>query len=87
MLLQFDDFVVETCLHRFCRVLCWLVTVEVLMIAFGMTTAPLLLAFVADIAVAMLLIRSCKEMRIALPASLRCKEPRFRRRRPGFCGH
>ena len=65
-------------MRRFWRVLGWLVTVEVLMTAFGVTTAPLLLAFVTDIAVAMLLIRSCREMRIGLPASLRsAKSPDF----------
>jgi len=37
-----------------------------------------MLAFVTDIAVAMLLIRSCREMRIGLPASLRsAKSPDF----------
>jgi hypothetical protein len=41
---------------------------------FGVMTAPLLLAFVTDTAVAMLLIRSCTEMRAALPVSLRFAE-------------
>ena len=48
------------------------------MTAFGVTTAPLLLAFVTDIGVAILLSRSCREMRIGLPASLRsAKSPDF----------
>ena len=52
------------------RLLGWFVIVEVLTAAFGVTTAPLLLAFVADTAVALLLVRSCMEMRAALPASM-----------------
>jgi hypothetical protein len=58
-------------LRRFWHVLGWLVTVEVLMIIFGVATAPLLLAFVTDIAVVILLIRSCTEMRAAPPVSVR----------------
>jgi len=58
-------------LRRFWRVFDWLVTVEISMITFGAITAPLLLACVTDIAVAIVLIRNCTEMRIALLASVR----------------
>ena len=48
----------------------WFVIVEVLITAFGVTIAPLLLALVADTAAAQLLVRSCMEMRAAWPANI-----------------
>ena len=41
----------------------WFVVVDVLITAFGATTAPLLLFLVADTAVAWLLIRNCRAQR------------------------
>jgi hypothetical protein len=56
-------------LRRIWHLLGWFVIVEVLITAFGVTTAPLLLALVTDTAVALLLVRSCMEMRAAQPVS------------------
>lgn len=50
------------------RLVVWLAAVEASMTVFGVTTAPLLLAFVADIAVGWLIIRSIIEMRAAAVA-------------------
>jgi len=41
--------------------------VDALITMFGVTTAPLLLAFAADIVVGWLIIRNCLQMQDALP--------------------
>jgi len=43
----------------------WFVLVEIAIIAFGVTSAAVLVALVADTAAAVLLVRSCLEMRTA----------------------
>jgi hypothetical protein len=57
----------ERQLRRLWRFLGWFVVVNALITIFGVTTAPLLLAFAADAVVGLLIIRSCFEMRDALP--------------------
>jgi len=47
-----------------------LVIVEIFIIAFGLTGAPLLLVLVTDAAAVLLLIQSCAETRRALPVSV-----------------
>jgi hypothetical protein len=46
-------------LRRLWSVLGWFVVVDALITMFGVTTAPLLLAFAADIVVGWLIIRNC----------------------------
>jgi hypothetical protein len=57
----------ESYLRRLWSVLGWFVVVDTLITMFGVTTAPLLLAFAADTVVGWLIIRNCFEMRDALP--------------------
>jgi hypothetical protein len=54
-------------LRRLWSVLGWFVVVDALITMFGVTTAPLLLAFAADIVVGWLIIRNCLQMQDALP--------------------
>jgi hypothetical protein len=53
-------------LRRLWCFLGWFVVVDALITMFGVTTAPLLLAFAADTVVGWLIIRDCSEMRDAL---------------------
>jgi hypothetical protein len=50
-------------LRRFWRLFGWFVVVDALITLFGVSTAPLLLSLALDAAVALLVIRSCMEMR------------------------
>lgn len=52
-------------MRRLWRLLGWFVVVDALITIFGVTTAPLLLSLAVDTAVALLIIRSCSEMRTA----------------------
>jgi hypothetical protein len=54
-------------LRRLWSVLGWFVVVDALITMFGVTTAPLLLAFAADTVVGWLIIRNCFQMQDALP--------------------
>jgi len=45
----------------------WFVAVEILMIMFGVTTAPLLLSLAADAAVARVVVRDLIDIRAPLP--------------------
>jgi len=54
-------------LRRLWSVLGWFVVVDALITMFGVTTAPLLLAFAAAIVVGWLIIRNCLQMQDALP--------------------
>jgi hypothetical protein len=56
-------------LRRVWRFLGWFVVVDALITIFGETTGPLLLSLAADGAVGLLIIRSCMEMRAAMPAA------------------
>jgi hypothetical protein len=55
----------EKQLRRLWRLLGWFVVVDGLITMFGVTTGPLLLSLAADTAVALLIIRSCIELRAA----------------------
>jgi hypothetical protein len=55
-------------LRRISHILGWFVLIQIAIIAFGVTSAPLLLVLIADTAAAVLLVRSCIEPRSALPA-------------------
>ena len=57
-------------MSRLWHLLGWLVIVEIFIIAFGLTGAPLLLVLVADAAAVLLLIQSCAATRRALPVSV-----------------
>ena len=50
-------------MQRFWRLFGWFVVVDALITAFGGSTAPLLLSIALDVAVGLLVIRSCMEMR------------------------
>jgi len=50
-------------LRRLVRLLGWFVVIDALITTFGVTTAPLVLFLAVDIAVAWLLIRSCRAPR------------------------
>jgi hypothetical protein len=56
----------ERQLRRLWRFLGWFVVVDALITIFGVTTAPLLLAFAADAVVGLLIIRDCFAIRDAL---------------------
>ena len=50
-------------MRRFWRLFGWFVVVDALITLFGVSTAPLLLSLALDAAVALLVIRSCMEVR------------------------
>ena len=50
-------------MRRLWRLFGWFVVVDALITLFGVSTAPLLLSLALDAAVALLVIRSCMEMR------------------------
>jgi hypothetical protein len=50
-------------LRRLWRLFGWFVVVEALITVFGVISAPLLLSLALDVAVGLLVIRSCMEMR------------------------
>lgn len=56
-------------MQSFWRLLGWLVVVEALITIFGVTTGPLMLALAADVAVGLLIVRSCLDIRDSLPVS------------------
>jgi len=57
-------------LGRVWRLLGWFAVVELVITAFGVTTAPLLLVLVTDIAAALLLVRGCMKMRAVRPVNV-----------------
>jgi hypothetical protein len=50
-------------LRRLWRLFGWFIVVDALITVFGVSTAPLLLSLALDVAVGLLVIRSCMEMR------------------------
>jgi hypothetical protein len=50
-------------LRRLWRLFGWFIVVDALITVFGVSTAPLLLSLALDAAVALLVIRSCMEIR------------------------
>ena len=64
-------------MRRLWRIVGWFVVINALTIAFGVTTAPLLLCIALDIAAGLLVIRSLMQMRAGVPVALRPAGPGY----------